>query len=157
MKIVDLIKLAASKTIAIRSFGYGPRAYSDVDARKPDLTMFSHPETAFAKEEYPRLWLYPVIVTEDILKSGALQSWYSIDLLLAKQVSLSAPPSDLESSLNELLILSREYILRLKKESGVYEMSQIIKRPAYHVTKQNLIGYTISFRIRIEETISYPC
>lgn len=157
MVVSDIIKSAAEKTLGIQSFGYGAKAYSDIESRELDLTFFERIATENNKLEFPRLWLYPIVITEEILKSGALDTSYNIDLLLAKQSDFTGSGKSVDDILNEMHLLSREYILRLKKEPGVLRMTQITKRPAFHITKQNLVGYMINFKLNISEAILYPC
>ena len=150
MTIIEELRANTKATKGLNAFGHGPGNYSEVSDKESSVEVFG-------SGPYPRVWVYPVIVGDDVKQSGSLEPTYEVDLVITDLIKLSDSPAEFNAKLGALLDISREYQLRLKKRVTVKSLSTFRKRPIYHATNRNLIGLFVSFKVELAEDITYPC
>jgi hypothetical protein len=152
---VTLLRTTAEATPRLRSFGHGPRAYSNLDQINASIKKFIRDGQA---AEFPQVWVHPVTISEEYKKAGTLDAIYSVLFVIATNGNFSASPETMEETLNEINSIRREYVLRITKAAAFDKMvGDVTSEPIYHHISKNLIGYLCRFKMTLKENFVYPC
>lgn len=149
--IFDTIKTVALATAGVKSFGHGRRSYANLEQENEAISEYG------TGIEFPRIWLYPVEVTERLVISGALMPSYNLLLDIADRCPFDASTKQIDDVLRVLEPMAREFILRMFKVNGLMEKFDVRRQEIIHVYDANLVGYAMQFNVKLQEQITYPC
>ncbi len=137
-----VIERCALATGGINAFGEGTKSYANLDKNR---------------EMFPRAWMFPVEVSEEIKDTGSLTAEYVITMDFGALVKAGCSQEDLWKATAPMFTASREFILRLADDPDVKSVENIKREPQYHVLDKNLAGWLLKFNLVLKETIVYPC
>lgn len=92
-------------------------------------------------------WLYPFTIVDAPQKGGALFHTYSLLLDFLKPSPVDMTPEGLEALLLEMDKASKEFIIRLRNDSRVKEVTSSRREPVYFQFDYNLSGYAAALTV----------
>lgn len=153
--IIRKIKAIADSITAVKSFGHGRRNYANLEQENASMTEYG------IGNEFPRVWLYPVEVIEEVQKSGALIPRYKLLLDVCDLCNLDSSTTDIDVVLDRTEPIARELILRIfninDSELKLIEKISARRTELIHVMDANLVGWAVQVEIKVQELITYPC
>lgn len=153
--IVRKIKAIADSIVSVKSFGHGRRNFANLEQENASATEYG------TGNEFPRVWLYPVEVIEEIQKTGSLIPKYKLILDVCDLCNLDSSTTDIDAVLDRTEPIARELILRIfninDSEMRLIEKISARRYELIHAMDANLVGWAVYVDIKVQELIEYPC
>ncbi len=153
--IVRKIKAIADSIASVKSFGHGRRSYANLEQENASMTEYG------TGNEFPRIWLYPVDVVDEVQRSGALIPRYKLLLDVCDLCNMDASTKEIDAVLDRTEPIAREIILRIfninDSEMKLIEKISARRTELIHIMDANLVGWAVQVEMKVQELIQYPC
>jgi hypothetical protein len=140
MSINTVLAGASALVTQIKSHGNGTRSYSNVEM---DANLF------------PRSWVFTINTSITLVQSGALIKEYKVVMDIADLCDFGATSSDIVITLDAISPYVDRFISVLYQMQEVVSITDISTEQIIHEFDANVVGYLLSFKIKLQEDITY--
>ena len=140
MSINTVLAGASALVTALKSHGIGTRSYSNVEM---DYKLF------------PRSWVFSVNSNITLVQSGAFLKEYRVVMDIDDTCDFGATSTDIASKLDLIQPYVDLFISKLYQMQEVVSITDITTEQVIHEFDANVIGYLITFKIKLQEDITY--
>lgn len=152
MDIITFLRESAEATAGVKSFGHGPRSYANLEQEQQAMERYGW------SPEFPRVWVYPVLQSDEFLKNGAIQRVHEINLDVNDLCDFGDTTKGIEEKLASMSAIATELQIRISKHTDFRGFTTDVARvPNYHYLDANLCGWTLVFKVKINDEIVFPC
>lgn len=134
------------------SFGHGPRDYENLRGDDDE-----HGQDGTGTPSFPMAWLYPFVVNDDIFQSGSMKHEYNLIVDFLQPGDLDASEKQMEALVEEMFERSKQWLLIMKDDPRVKNMTLMRREPLYHFMDTNMFGYACAVRVETEHEVFDYC